>query len=337
MLNRLALAGAALILAITPSLSPAQAPRPAVVANAAPVYIQHWNQLDMSALQFALLSLKPIEIGDERWPAPDALPYEGKALQSLADGIVEAAAIEHCDFGWDRTRGPATLLPHLGNLRASGRLMAVLARRQIDAGNPDGAIPYLAAGYRVASHAAQDRVNAGSRYAMSIFEAVDAVTTLAMTKTALTDEQRAELLAAMETLNPEDPFYGAAGVRGEAQLFAEWMEGRIATGQNREVVEHIRSSLAGAGRPRIQNDPIIAKTSSLENFDIALAEGWSFLNPIIEHWNDQNTDQLQKAFSNAIRNEIMLPVTPETVRYFYYDWSKGRELYNARLNALRRN
>lgn len=325
-----------LALCFAASLAPAQAPKPALVANAAPVYVRYWNQLDMSALQFALLNLKAAEIGDERWPAPDALPYEAGALDTLTTGILEAAAIERCDFGWDRSRGPTTELPHLGNLRASGRLMAVLARRQIDAGNPDGAAPYLAAGYRIASHCAQDRLTISATYAMSIFETVDAVTRLALTKTAFDETGRAQLVAALKTLNPEDPFYGAASIKYEAELLAAWMEGKIATRQNTEVVDHVRSAIAGSGRTRLLMDPVIEKTASLESFDLALTEAWGYLDPIIEHWNDSDSTLLQDAITKAIKDGMSLPVVPENIRTFYASWSAGRDLYLARLKGLER-
>jgi len=321
------------LLALATTLAPAQATRPAA-DNAASVYLRHWNLLDMSALQFALLELKPGEIGDERWPAPDALPYEADTLDALAAGIMQAANIERCDFGWDRSRGPGTELPHLGNLRASGRLMAVLARRQIDAGTPASAVPYLDAGYRIAAHCAQDKLTVSSSYAMSVFETVDAVTRLMLTKTALEDADRARLVAALKTNNPADPFYGAASVKGEADIMAAWMEGKVATGQSNEVIEHVRGALAGAGRVRIQTDPVIDQTANLENLDRALLDADGYIDRIVRHWNDANPLELQDAIAQFIKSGIVIPIVPETVRDFYGPWSAGRDLFAARLHAL---
>ncbi len=314
-----------------PVRNAAPTPTPDELAtNAAWTYAQVWERVDIAALQLALINLKPEEIGSPLWPAPDALPIGGKALDRFAAALIEATLIPQCDFLWDRSPGPAVRLPHLGNLRASGRLMAVLARRSVDAGDARGAVRFLAAGYRIAGHTSMDRVTVASMYAGSIFQAVDAVAAMTLATGALEQSDRDELRAALATLDEADPFRGAASARGEAELLAQWMEGRVAVGALDELVLHIRSSLAGAGRMNIDTDAITPQVATLAAFDATLAESWPALEPIFAHWNDADTE----AFRSARRAELLIPVPPEQAQLFYQRWSRDRDAFRARLVGL---
>ncbi|MEK6703991.1 MAG: hypothetical protein AABZ53_17165 [Planctomycetota bacterium] len=87
-------------------------------------------------------------------PGP-AAPDLSKLLKEHAediDRLVEATRLGTCDFGVDYTAGLEALMPHLGKVRALGRVLKADAGRLLEAGDLDGAAKRIAAIERLAAH-----------------------------------------------------------------------------------------------------------------------------------------------------------------------------------------
>lgn len=138
--------------------------------------------------------------------------------------LIEASKLKKCDFEVATEQGVAALLPHLGKLRADARLLLVDARRLEMTGDADGAAERLAAMIRIARHAAGDRFIISSLVSMAICTLAIAEVDAAIDAGKLTPSARATVLAALNTLDKDDPFGVKPGIRGEQRGTLEWIK-----------------------------------------------------------------------------------------------------------------
>ncbi|MCP3902060.1 MAG: hypothetical protein GY715_00365 [Planctomycetes bacterium] len=79
------------------------------------------------------------------------------ARQPLLEDLVATSRIETCDFDTDYSQGPATLLPHLAEMRGMAKLLDADAYRLTAQMQRDAAAERLAAIVRMARHSAPKR------------------------------------------------------------------------------------------------------------------------------------------------------------------------------------
>lgn len=301
--------------------------------NAATLYLAAWNKIDAIALQAAVFEVTPDLLQNLMWQhSKPTLPPEVR--EEYINDIVTASRVPNSSFNWDRTAGPAAEFPHLGHLRASGRMLALEAREAVLRGDGAEAARLIAAGYRVAAHAAQDEVTIASTYASSIFLHTDVVAEHAVNRGLIDADAKREVLAALQRLNPRDPFNAAAAVRGEMAIMIAWMDGKIIFNQNNDVAEHLRTAAAIVRRADISMGPIRASVASRDAFHDTLNITRPFFTRAIEHWNDDDAGKTFDALEEARRQGILIPLTPETVAQFHAEWLQYRRAMRARVESL---
>jgi hypothetical protein len=190
-------------------------------ANAALRYWRAWTFLQederawLQALDSSTLADGDFELDDEGLAR---LHSERETI----DMLIEASAMERCDFGIDYQKGPEALIPHLSAMRLSAFLLAVDARVAFDNGETEQAVASLAAGYALAEHCTQDRVLISALVGMSIFRLIDDVVLYAEDINALDEASRRTLCAALDRFDDEDPFRVLRSIEMEGRMMGDW-------------------------------------------------------------------------------------------------------------------
>ncbi len=202
-----------------PALDAAQK-RFADPTNAALMYARAWLLIPEDTFR-AVADANPDRKPD--W-VPDAdLAKKLVDAQAGITTIVRAAKLQNADFGLEYSQGVGALLPHLGRLRGSARILAADARRLHAAGDTSAAVERVVALFALSRHSAGDGVMISSLVSAAIHALAASNTERLLASGALTIEHRDAILAEMRRVNPNDPFGVQLAVLGERQ----WTEGWI--------------------------------------------------------------------------------------------------------------
>src|SRR6185503_1674624 len=145
--------------------------------------------------------------------------------QELVEGLIKASVFEGCDWGVAYDEGVGALLPHLGHLRMSARVLAADARRMLAAGKGDEAARRVAAMFRMGAHACPDRIIISSLVGIAMVQiAADEAQVLAASG-KLTEAGRAEILAALARCGGADQFQMKAALDTERRVMLGWIRG----------------------------------------------------------------------------------------------------------------
>ena len=153
----------------------------------------------------------------EAYTGPNsALTDEVKELlskhRSEVNILIKASKMERCDFEVDYDEGFNAILPHLSPLRNSARILALDAQRAMSEGKPDEAAERLAAIFSMARHVCSDKLLISSLVGIAIESLAE--TNLQSMNDRLTQEGRADVLAALDKYDTVDPF----GVRANHRV-----------------------------------------------------------------------------------------------------------------------
>lgn len=184
--------------------------------NAALVYSRVWMVISPDLLGRAgSTSERTVE-----WRADEKTSQDLASHQIHIESLVRAASIEHADWGIEYSQGIQALLPHLGKMRQTARLLGADARRLIDLGQNSAATSRVVAMLSMPRHCSSDGVLISSLVggAIATLGAEEAEVLLASNKLNATDRQ--QLINAIDRLlNDADTFGVSKALRGERQMF----------------------------------------------------------------------------------------------------------------------
>jgi hypothetical protein len=209
-----------------PHVAPAQPVRPEdrnaairyaeVFYTAAPDLLTKTNEVDVS------------KVGFEPGAVPADFAAAAEQLKSGGDAVVipllEASAMERCDFQIPFEKGIGVLLPHLSKFRACARLLRVDARRLEIAGEGDGAGERLAAMIRMSGHVGNDHILISSLVGAAICNLALEESEAALDAGKLPPAARERIVAALDRLDQHDPFAMKAAMRTEQRLTTQWVK-----------------------------------------------------------------------------------------------------------------
>ncbi|MBM4107073.1 MAG: hypothetical protein FJ257_12490 [Phycisphaerae bacterium] len=240
-------AAAATILSITALL-----PQDAPPTNAAEIYRQAfaaWEALaaeDRETISNAL--------GDPRTivaAAPEttvALDRAGRAI----DLFLQASQVEGCDWGLDRSKGFALLLPHLAPMRELSRAAALSAVRDLAGGRSDAAIASLEAVSRSTRHLSADPVLVDSLVGGAILGLSSSAIESAIELGAIDAASAARLEQALPK-DVVDAIGVDAALHTEGEVFAEEIA-RIRAGDETLADDFVDQEIPGASATLQQAD-----------------------------------------------------------------------------------
>lgn len=187
--------------------------------NAAVTYWDAWAALDPD-----LWARVTQEQASDDWTPSTELTAMLRDNEEAIALLLRASRTEHCDWQIDFEAGIDAMLPHLGAMRNSARVLAADARRLAAAGEHDAAAERAAAVFRLARHVndhgmiISPLVSAAlAAYGAAQVEALDELG-------ALTQRGRVLLLDAIAPFDGPDPFGVERTIRNEGRLFTDWLK-----------------------------------------------------------------------------------------------------------------
>ncbi len=265
--------------------------------NAALRYWRAWTQVTPEleeAVREAALSWRENDAWQTTLDATLREELEGDFI--LMTTILRATSLPDCDFAADMEDGFFAILPHLGSLRTTARLLVIDARLASEAGDLDQAVNRLAAGYSVAQHAGREPFLISGLVSAASFSMIDGEVADLVGHADLSPFQKAELAAMLERFSDDDPFGLRRGVEGEAKATATWIrEALERPGGAKEV-----AALVADDRP--ESDPqawreLLQVVETHRGFDEAMAELQRYYRDVLDAWGQPEGSERIKRFA----------------------------------------
>jgi hypothetical protein len=200
--------------------------------NAALVYYRTWMTAnpDLNKVHLAL----EIAEGDDN--PTSFTPAEAEQIlidsRDVIENYIAAAALDQCDFGIAYQDGWNALLPHLGKLRATTRVLRVDAKRLLKADDIEAAGERVAAIYGMAWQVKGDRVLISSLVGLAIANSGHELAIELVDSGELSEQGRDLLIARLERFEgADDPFAVRASIAMEAAMTIGWLDELIGDGR----------------------------------------------------------------------------------------------------------
>lgn len=243
--------------------------------NAALQYYANWILLE------PLLEFEPTDEESGMLDEGPLPPRYTELLENHQDDInrlIRATHLTRCDFGTNLEEGPGAVLPYLGKMRETTRILARDARRLIE-NDPQAASERLAATIRMADHTTESTTIIGSLVAMAMVNMAIEETNRHIQDGALTADDAAALLTALDRLDTGDPFGERRALETERDMMSAWVASYL--GENDQAITAIEEMMGDAAHTlRDMNDAQLTRQSELmrQGYDDLLA-AWNAENP----------------------------------------------------------
>lgn len=173
-------------------------------------------------------------------------------LDSIVNGLENAASYPRCDFEVQWEDGATALLPHLSKMRSGARVCRVVSRMELSKGRTDRAAHVTALMLTQAQRAAQDPLLINSLVGIAIADSALSEVEAIVARGPLTPGAKQELLGALRKVDAKDPCNTRACVLGERDTFVPWLEKKCAGGDTGRklhdvLVTELGMSLGSAG------------------------------------------------------------------------------------------
>ncbi|MCK4874156.1 MAG: hypothetical protein KAS72_15645 [Phycisphaerales bacterium] len=274
---------------------------------------------------------------DAKWAAKLTPQLRGE-LESdgiLMKTILRATAFRECDFAPDVQDGFDAVIPHLGSMRMTARLLVIDARLAMEAGDDSQAADRLAACYRLAQHTGQDMVFISSLVSIAIFQLVDEQAAYMAEHDLLDTRGKAVLRDALSTFDENDPIGMLDGLEGERRTTLAWVRDNLPS----EDTEATCKFLADYGASEAQPTEWAAFIEAMKTDEgIARAvEGLErYYDDILALWPTDDADVRIKELSSRVTNgeygdlaRWLAPFLPRA----HVQWTESRQ---ALIEAQRR-
>jgi hypothetical protein len=202
--------------------------------NAALEYWKIWETMD-SELVDLVFDAEEAKGSEEGSSALDALLQLQPEIQSL----IRASEMPLCDWQIDYSAGFETVLPHLGKVRVSAKLLNADARRLIDEDEIEAASVRAVAIFGIASHVNEDNFLIGSLVSMVVADLGCTLVDEILDTGKSTPADRDMMLAALNQFERVDPFYVADAIALEREIAVDWIKREFTGEDAREVSELI--------------------------------------------------------------------------------------------------
>lgn len=192
--------------------------------NAALLYQRAWATISTDDEKFLGDAASKLEKGAA--PA-DEFADRLKNAQGYIGILTNASRLPGADWGVEYDKGFTALIPHLGQLRRSARIVIADSRRLFDAGQTQDGVERLATVLRMSRHTGDGLLIAslvGVALSRSALEEIDA----AIASNRIDAAGARTLLDALKPLTGEDPFAFRKALEGEAWVVVGSMREKYA-------------------------------------------------------------------------------------------------------------
>jgi hypothetical protein len=142
------------------------------------------------------------------------------------DELLRVSRIPDCDWGLRYEAGWECLLPHVGFLRGSCRVLGMDAHRCLDENNPAGATERVAAMIRLSDQTRSDKIMISALVGAAMCNYAIAVTDLMLKENRLNPSTARTILDAFKAMPKEDIFGSTSAIQMERWMAIEWTRER---------------------------------------------------------------------------------------------------------------
>jgi hypothetical protein len=190
-------------------------------SNAALQYHSSWMMLD-SLLGYDQLTADEIA-AIERGELPDSYLVVLAGEEEKISALIDATRLKLCDFGLPYEKGVEALIPQLGEIRQSAKLLIADARR-LEETDMDAAVERLAAVIRMGEHASQTKTVIGSLVGVAIADMSREQSKRLLDEGKLSADQAGVLDRSLNRVLTDDPFHSLLAIKTEATIMPVWIK-----------------------------------------------------------------------------------------------------------------
>ncbi len=161
-----------------------------------------------------------------RSPSPEMRALITRAAP-IVDNVLRASQQRYSDFGLDYTQGFDLLLPHLAPMRNLARLVQADSAMRLSDGDGAGAAERIAALYRIADQAGDDRILISSLVGRAVFEVAEQSANMGFDRGAFDPASASVLLKATRAFDQTDPFQTLDAIMMEQTLCVNMIRGHL--------------------------------------------------------------------------------------------------------------
>ncbi|MBK7406303.1 MAG: hypothetical protein IPJ41_17270 [Phycisphaerales bacterium] len=206
--------------------------------NAALLYYQIFMQKDQELIEsYVYFDDDPDNDAGVKLPREDAERLYA-ASQDYFGRLQHASQLPECDFGVQYENGWEALLPHLGDMRNSTRVLAADAWRHVQAKEGDLAVDRVETMYSMSRQVTEDRILICSLVGVAMASKAHTATRMLIDSGTLTGQGRDRLIAALERFGEEDPFHTRQCVTMEAAISIGWLAKKFPEGHAGSLLEY---------------------------------------------------------------------------------------------------
>ncbi len=212
------------LLALLAALLPTHMTLADAAHNAA---LRYWRGMAMMTPELEE-TIKAVEF--DLLVAPDWTPddemreaLESLGAQSTIHEFIKGGKLPECDFGKDPEEGIELLLPHLGGLRVTAKLLLMDGRMKLADDDTDAAAQRFAAAYALAANSASDEFIISSLVSASILKQCNKVILHDAVLQGLGEEGRRTVRLATWNFEDDDPFHLLRSIEYEGEIMEAWL------------------------------------------------------------------------------------------------------------------
>jgi hypothetical protein len=147
--------------------------------------------------------------------------------RAYIDGLLSASQTRDCDWGIRVEAGWMALLPHLGHLRHSARVLKMDACRCLDEKNAGAAAERVAAILRLANQTRSDQIMISSLVGIAITALANQITEQMIKDGQMTPPAARTIIAALKGIDRDDMFGIAESIQREKYFGVDWVRARF--------------------------------------------------------------------------------------------------------------
>ncbi|MFG0306513.1 MAG: hypothetical protein ACF8Q5_09925 [Phycisphaerales bacterium JB040] len=249
--------------------------------NAALIYFRAWLSMS-SELDWTL------EDEGDGYALAEGGREELLKSQPSIRALLKASRQSHADWGVEYEQGPHALLPSLGRMRYTSKVLAADALRCAGDGDASGAAERLGAIYRSGVHLSSQRVLISSLVGMAIANLGNRLTEQMLEAGQLDEGSARSLLRAMDSIDPSNPMRLRETVSGERDIVSDYIIAHCTGERAGELLRALASSMLGS-IPEADENPLYAMNGAELRNDIAVFR--TFYDDVLAVWDDEDASR----------------------------------------------
>lgn len=239
-------------------------------------------------------------------PMPEAMSKALVELDGTVSMVLRATRLPRCDFGVEWEQGFMAVMPELGWMRKSARMLDADARRLGLAGNLDAAVERIEGIFRLADHVGQNSPLIGHLVAVAVASLGCNTAQEFADSGKLTAAARDRLLAAVQATAKSPSLSAKAALGVERKMMSTWIRAELAKRPGAEVMRILQTADGGTPLPPgLPKEEKALKAELARQTEVAGA----YIDRIIAAWDGPTAEAEFGAIDKAVEeNKLREPL-----------------------------